>query len=242
LYGNFSGYPGRLINLPGAVVNLQADVNIDNSIYGGGQLVNEGALEKTGGTSTSSINAALNNSGTLNIQTGTVSLTGGYSLTDCTLDFGISSASSFGQLVLPDVFTLNATTLGVIANGYTPRAGDSFPLITYTSETGVFSAFNLPPKADWQVNYGPTAFSLDVASTAAPFLTLETVTPTGSTNNFTLLLLGPVGSNYVIEASTNLAGPNWTTVTSFVSTASSFYFTDTNTASYDARFFRAAIH
>jgi hypothetical protein len=220
-----TGY-GELINLPGAVVDLQGDVNID--IYCGGLLVNEGTLEKTGGTGASTISPTFNNTGTLNIESGTLSLTGGYTLNNCTLNFSISSANSFGQLVLNAAFTLNATTLGVIANGYTPSAGDSFPLITYTSETGIFSAFNLPPNANWQPSYGNTAFSLIVSSVTAPYLTLLPVAPVQPTNGVTLLMLGPPNANYTIQSTTNLATPSWVPVTNFFMTNSSFYYTDTN--------------
>ncbi|HXR07101.1 MAG TPA: hypothetical protein VN765_07210 [Candidatus Acidoferrum sp.] len=234
----FANSQGQLINLPGAVVNLQADVNIDQSW--GGLLVNEGTLEKTGGTGTSIIYAAFNNTGTLNIQSGTVSLTGGYSVTNCTLIFGISSASNFGHLVLSAAFTLHATRLDAIANGYTPHAGDSFPLITYTSETGIFSAFNLPPNANWQPVYGNTAFSLNVFSLTPPFFTLQTSTSLPMTDGFTLLMLGPIGSNFMIQAATDLPTNHWVTLTNFATTDSSFYLTDTNISS--RRFYRAVMH
>jgi hypothetical protein len=129
-----------------------------------------------------------------------------------------------------------------MANGYTPKAGDTFPLLTYGSETGLFSGFILPRDANWGFIYGPTVFSLVVDTLTAPYVTLLPVTPSGIDPDVTFLLLGPIGSNYAIQASTNLAGKNWTSVTNFVSTVSSFYFTDTNAADNDARFFRAVMH
>jgi hypothetical protein len=56
-------------------------------------------------------------------------------------------------------------------------------------------------------------------------------------NGLALVLQGPVGSKYVIQASTNLL--NWIPITNFVSTNSSFYFNDQQTTNYDQRFYRA---
>ena len=64
-------------------------------------------------------------------------------------------------------------TLDAIANGYAPKKGDAFPLITYGSQSGIFNAFNLPPAANWQPKYGQTVFSLVVSSLTAPYVTLE---------------------------------------------------------------------
>ena len=169
-----------------------------------------------------------------------MNLTGGYSLNTGALSFGINSATSHGQLVLPSSYALGGT-LTAIANGYVPSPGDSIPLITYTSETGLFSTFNLPRPADWLVNYGKTAFSLNVASIAPPYVTLEVFTPLPIVNGFTLLMLGPVGSNYMIQASTDLN--TWAPITNFVPTNSSLYLTDaaaTNAPSH--RYYRAVIH
>jgi hypothetical protein len=179
------------------------------------------------------------NTGTLNIQSGTLSLTGGYTLTNCTLNFGISSAASFGKLALSGALGLNNTTLGTTANGYTPAKGDSIPLITYTSETGIFSAFNLPPGANWQPNYGNTAFSLIVSSVTAPFLALQFVLPLHLDGGLNLLMLGPSNANYTIQSITNLSTPNWVPLTNFFMTNSSFYYTDTNATNYPLRIFQA---
>jgi hypothetical protein len=50
-------------------------------------------------------------------------------------------------------------------------------------------------------------------------------------------MLGPQGSNYTIEASSNLI--SWTPLTNFTTVYSSFTFTDTNT--YPQRFYRAIL-
>jgi hypothetical protein len=52
-----------------------------------------------------------------------------------------------------------------------------------------------------------------------------------------LMLQGSVGTNYVIQASTNLV--NWTPITNFDLTNSPFYFTDPGATNYKQRFYRA---
>src|SRR6202041_611184 len=75
------GLSGQLINLPGALVDIQANVSIDSFAFNGTPLiVNSGTVRKSGGTGTSSINPTFDSTGTLDVQTGTVSLDGGYDL------------------------------------------------------------------------------------------------------------------------------------------------------------------
>ena len=75
LYGSCeaAGSIGELVNLPGALVDVQGN----NSIYWGcgtELVVNQGVVRKSGGTGTTYIYPSLTNSGTLDVQTGTVSL------------------------------------------------------------------------------------------------------------------------------------------------------------------------
>jgi hypothetical protein len=58
-----------------------------------------------------------------------------------------------------------------------------------------------------------------------------------SANGFLLTLQGPVGSNYVIQVSTNLL--SWQPLTNFVSTNATMYFLDSSATNYKMRFYRA---
>jgi hypothetical protein len=60
-----------------------------------------------------------------------------------------------------------------------------------------------------------------------------------SSNGLALMLQGPVGSNYVIQASIDLV--TWLPVTNFVSTNSPFYFNFPTATNYSHRFYRAVI-
>jgi hypothetical protein len=75
LYGSCAGGGaiGELVNLPGALVDVQGDNSI-NWQCTTEMVVNQGVLRKSGGTGTTTINPIFNNSGTLDVQTGTVNL------------------------------------------------------------------------------------------------------------------------------------------------------------------------
>jgi len=60
-----------------------------------------------------------------------------------------------------------------------------------------------------------------------------------TTNGLSLMLQGPVGSNYIIQASTDLI--NWQAITNFTTTNSPFYFYDPAATNYDHRFYRGVM-
>ncbi len=150
--------------------------------------INTGTLEKTGGTSTSTIGwNVLNSGGILGSQTNTLSLAGDYDLTGGTLNVGINSLANYGIINLSgSPAALTGTLSANLNNGYVPATGSSFPVLTYGSESGAFTNFNLPFAVAWQTNYGGTTFTLTVLNvrpTLAPTanqtvdeLTLLTVT------------------------------------------------------------------
>jgi len=99
----------------------------------------------------------------------------------------------------------------------------------------------------WGVAYGNGRF----VAVGSALLTSGTVTatpevrlapgpaPAWSANGMSLALDGPVGSNYVIQASSDLV--NWTPILSFNLTNSPFYFRDTTATNSAARFYRAMV-
>jgi len=76
---------------------------------------------------------------------------------------------------------------------------------------------------------GPRALKLGVASPTV-----------WGTNGFNLFLEGPIGSNYLIEAATDLSNAtNWTPILYLTSTNSPFHFSDPAAATLSTRFYRA---
>ena len=129
-----SGYYGSLTNLPGAVVDLMADVSIVP--YGTGPgFINEGTVVKSGGTGTSTISVSpFYDSGMVAANTGTISLNA-YTTT-------LSTGSQFigaGQTVLSGGYvTLNGSIIcsNVVLAGATFEGnGVLNGLLTWTSGT-----------------------------------------------------------------------------------------------------------
>jgi hypothetical protein len=238
LSGSLYMYGGRLTNLASGTVNVAAGTFIGTQ--SGSPLIANAGQFNVAGPGTTTINIPFFNTSILNIQSGNLALGEGYSFTNGTLDFGISNATSFGSLTLAGPCALTGT-ITVIANGYIASKGDTFPLITYGSETGLFSVFNLPRNVNWQPTYGQTVFSLSVPSLNGPYVTLQAYPQDQTAGAFTLLLLGPTGSNYSIQASADSKFTNWVTVTNFTTVDSSYYYTDTAAADYPLRIYRAMI-
>jgi len=64
---------------------------------------------------------------------------------------------------------LTGTLSATLNNGFFPALGDSFAILTYGSQTGVFSSTNLPTSGlSWQLGYGATNTILTVTQSAAP--------------------------------------------------------------------------
>jgi len=62
-----------------------------------------------------------------------------------------------------------------------------------------------------------------------------------ATNSFNFLLLGKVNTNYIIQATTNLATTNWIPIYTNLATYGLTFYTDTNMHIYTNRFFRALV-
>jgi hypothetical protein len=139
-------------------------------------LLNYGTVRKSVGTGTSTIGLAFNNLGLLDAQSGTVSLSGSYNLTNGTLNFGISSLASFGKISLSGSPAKLAGTLSAnLNNGYVPSIGNSFTVLTYASHTGAFTNTSFPSMALWQTNYGPASFAISVTSVSGLVFTTQPV-------------------------------------------------------------------
>ena len=94
------------------------------------------------------------------MQSGTVSLDGGYDLTNGTLNVGISSLTNYGVINFPGNAELAGTLSANLNNGYVPSMSNVFPIVTFASASGNFSYTNLPAFATWTASDPPTSFTL----------------------------------------------------------------------------------
>jgi hypothetical protein len=161
---NSSTHGGGGIIYNAGVWNAVADLSM--GVYSGSgtnYFINTGTLEKTAGIGASTIGWTVENSGTLGSQTNTLSLTGNYDLTGGTLNSGINSLGNYGIIHLSgSPAALTGTLSANLNNGYVPATGSTFDVLTYSSESGVFTNFLPPFAVAMQTNYGATKLTLTV--------------------------------------------------------------------------------
>ena len=237
--GQIFFYPGsQLTNLVSGIITFASGAQA-NSEGGINNLDNEGQFNVVG-PGTDYVTTPFNNNGAVTINGGTLQLSGGQSLAGGTLIFGITNTSSFGALNLSGSVALTGA-LGVTLHGYTPQVGDSFPLITYGSKSGSFTGFNLPSGINWQQTYGSTIYKLSVGLPLN--FGLAVGQPAWTASGFNLAISGPVGSNYTVFVTTNMAQNNWSALSNFVSVFTATALTDTGaTKSGTNRFYRLYLH
>ncbi|HZV34029.1 MAG TPA: CARDB domain-containing protein, partial [Verrucomicrobiae bacterium] len=136
-----------------------------------------------------------NSTGTISIPAGAVDVSSTSSING-TVNFGINAVNNYGQLVFASAAPLAGITANIsLNNGFVPALSNSFPLITYTSETGPLAAVNFPTPSDgisWQFNYGTTAGSAVAANVSLPSIS---ITSPASNSTFA------VGATIPIDAS-----------------------------------------
>jgi hypothetical protein len=153
---------GMLINLTNGLVEFQGDVSI-RALCGTEAITNYGTILKTNTAGISDISAPFYNMGTLDVESGTVSLDSTCDLTNGIINFGISNQFAYGTLAFTaGPAQLAGTISATLVGDYQPIATNEFDVITYTAESGVFTNTNLPYLDAWQTNYGVSVFALTV--------------------------------------------------------------------------------
>ena len=212
---NGTGTTGAIRNLAGALFDIQCDQTLNfNSLLP--SFNNAGLLRKSAGTNTTAITVQLDNSGTIQAQTGVIGVQGPYTESPAaTLAISLSALSpgtGFGRIQ----FSAKPTFAGKFAlstlNGYRPNPGDSFFVIGYPSAAGDFTTFNgldLGSGLRLAPRFAPSGMALLAGSypvNPVPSLTLD-----HSVSGF--LVAWPVNfAGWQLQSTTNLAAPSWTAV------------------------------
>jgi len=173
LNNNGGGDAGLIENLASGLWDIQNDQSLFNNDGTTAYFYNAGTVRKSGHTGTTTISIPFNNSGTVTVQQGTVALDGGFTPTGGELDFGLSSPTSFGQMSISGNATLSGTVGVIWLNGFVPASGNAFAVLDYGSFSGMFTNTDFPAAALWQTNYGPTSFTISVASINQLAFTVE---------------------------------------------------------------------
>jgi endonuclease G len=220
---------------------------------------NNGAARAWGGVSFTNVTAA-NAVASNQFVTFSVSPNSGYTVSFTNIarfDYRRSSTGATNGLVQYQLNSEPFANIAAIFYTNTSSSGSSIPPIDLS---GISELQNVGPGTNVTfriVNWGGTNpngswYIFDVAvSTALDFAVQGVVAPIPSTpppssptisllpltnNQVQFMLTGATGYNFAIEASTDSAGANWT---SLETNASPFRFTDTNSLTLPSRFYRA---
>jgi len=232
-------------NFSGAVFEAQSTASMErnNSIDPLLVFNNAGTFRKTGaGTTTTIAEAAFINTGMLELRSGKLRLPNGGGFASAgTLSFLISGPTAgvqygqyeTGRAALDGGFNVS------LANGFRPTGCDAFDLMKFLFKTGNLTSTNgldLGGGLSFIMNMSDTNLTL---VTAAPQPCLGSLVY--STNGeFQFQLTGQIGSNYVIQASTNLT--TWIRLaTNAISGSGSFLFNDPSATNFSQRYYRALL-
>ena len=207
--------------------------------------VNHGTFRKntTTGTTTYPLDnggVAFNNTGTVDLQSGSLAINGNYALAGSPqlklVLGGIDPGTQFSQETFAGAATLGGMLSVTLTNGFTPTNGQSFTLATYNSSAGQFSATQFPPLpviSKWQLTYNPGSLLLQVVPSAA----FQSASLTNG--NFQFVFSGQTGSSCLIQVSTNLL--NWVPLFTNAPFNGTLNYVDPQTPQVPVRFYRATI-
>ena len=183
---------------------------------------NFGTFRKSGGTNTSQtlLTGGVNfiNPGTLDVQTGIISLLGTYSLTNGTLNIDLSSLTNFGRLN----FGGSATVAGLLSvnlvGNFEPAVGSKFQIVSSTGQSGTFNSVDIP--AGISVIYTNSGVFLDVTG----LVPVQIFNTKLSGNNLQFQFDTVSGQSYTIEWNDDLTTNNWAFYTNFTGNGVVFQF------------------
>ena len=211
---------GPMVNLAGAVWNIQCDQNLsgfgtcaDANEY----FQNAGTVRKSAGTGTSSISVQFDNTGIVEADTGTIAFQEGYSgNSSANLVISVGGAlpgSGYSRISFSTPLSFDGTFTVSTRNGYLPNPGATFQVLSYPSATNSFtclSGLDLGGGILLQPQFGPTALTL-----------LATAYKTNASQpqlfvNHTLgglAITWPVGfQGWALQSTTNLSSAAWSMV------------------------------
>ncbi len=187
----------------------EGDGTFNGRVSGGSTTFdNLGTFRKTGslGGSTSLTSFQFNNPGLFDVQTGEVAMVANFAPGGGTVNFGINSATNFGNLHFSGAVTLGGTLSANLNNLFAPSVSNSFPVVTYSAESGAFTNFNLPSGFVWTNNYVAGASVLSIVTVNPPQVSSA---PGVQNGTFSFSFTGIPGQTYQIEDTTNLSPANW---------------------------------
>ena len=212
---NISGTTGVIWNQAGALFDIQCDQALNFSSLLA-TFHNAGSLRKSAGSGTTAITVKLDNTGTVQAQTGVIGVQGPYTESPAaTLAISLSAlppGTGFGKIQFSATPTFAGKfTLGTL-NGYRPNPGNSFSVLGYPSAAGDFTSLNgldLGSGLRLTPHFSESGLTLVAGSypvNPVPSLTLD-ISVSG------VFVAWPVNfTGWQLQSTTNLAAPSWITV------------------------------
>jgi hypothetical protein len=152
-----------------------------NTFSNTGTFTDQGAglVQFTGSTTA----VTFNNAGTVNVNAGTLTLanpgansglfavapgatlniTGNFTQTaagSITLQIGGTATNQFGHVTVSGTATLTGTLNIVLVGGFVPTSGETFQVMTWSSESGSFSTVNDPAGTTFTISFDPLDLKL----------------------------------------------------------------------------------
>jgi hypothetical protein len=233
-------------NEVGAVYQFASDSSLawGNNFFGQGPppFSNSGLVWKSGGTNTSDIFTQFvnNQGGAIRVDSGVLAIQGtGFAQNGgpLTISLGGPNVWQCGQLAVDGPVALSGPLNVILANDYVPVLGDTFEILSCASFTGTFSVTNVPP--GMTVSYLPNNDGLteyvDLVVTGT--VPTQVRSPRLVGGQFTFVFGTGNGQSYTVQATTNLATPDWTVYTNITGNGSLYQFA-TPVAGIPQRFFR----
>jgi hypothetical protein len=170
----FVDYNRLLVNLGGALFDVQADVAI-NGGWSGQQLLNLGTFRKSGGTNTCAIEShiAFQNSGAIQAQNGTIQLNGGGALTgSCSASSGANIQFNNGAFVADPAAVFSGSGFVGVVNPGTPTFTGTLATSMRWTGGGIYGGWSIAANGRLAAS-GPDAKYLWCNLTNAGTITLS---------------------------------------------------------------------
>ncbi|MCX6926669.1 MAG: hypothetical protein NT154_26210 [Verrucomicrobia bacterium] len=198
---------GRLENMPDGLVDMQ----VDGGFYSEGssaQVNNAGVLRKSvgGGTGIFANGVGFQNTGLLDIQSGTMQLPGNSLLAGGRLNSGLASRSEWGRVAFSGAGVLNGSLSASPIGGFIAGVGEHYQVVSSGGLNGGFTSLSLPNH--FFVTNTASSIFLVVGSGGPATLT----SPARTGTNLIFSFQTEAGGSYTLQANADLGTTNWSFV------------------------------
>jgi hypothetical protein len=233
-----------ITNLPGAVFDLQTDGDLIYDHSGGFQFLcmfdNQGTLRKSGGTGESvfSDQFQFNNTGLIEIRTGTLKVTDSSAQIRGKVTFFFSNTNVFGKLNIPSKAYIRSVIHATLASPSSLNAGDEFPVLQGGAglpHRVVFSGRNLGNGWVYDPVAGSAGVTLKLRSATHPAPPVLSLSYVPELPTF-VLMEGGIGMRYQLDSSAGLDG--WISLGTGSATNGVWEFEDSKAPALEHKFYR----